>query len=495
MTHGRGDESLSAVGIEIPNCEFSEDDFRRFAARLQENLATLGGLLRDPDFGAGAVTIGAETELHLIDDEARPAGVNRAVLAGCSDPTVTLEVDSFNVEINARPHRIEGAPFSAMERELKAAVAEIERAAAPLGVRPAMIGILPTLQERDLQSTALTDNNRYRALSAGIRRVKQSDFTVRIDGRESLSVHCSDVTLEGANTSFQVHLRCRAGDFAASYNAAQLATAIALAVSGNSPFFLGRSLWEETRIALFRQAVDDRDHVADEDWRPSRVSFGHGWVRRGAYELFAEAVRLHEPLIPVLGDEQEIAGRPSLAELRLHQGTVWRWNRAIYDPADGGHLRIEFRALPSGPTVLDMIANAAFLIGLTLALREGIESKLEAISFGHARRNFYQAARYGLKAELLWPTEKGHSPVLWNAAELARLLLPEARRGLTEGGVEQNEIDRLMAIIGARIESGQTGAGWQQKALASDDDRFASMLNRYVAFSKGGAPVHSWSLS
>ena len=135
-----------------------------------------------------------------------------------------------------------------------------------------------------------------------------------------------DVGLEGANTSFQVHLRVDPDRFADHVNAAQLATGPVLAVAGNSPTFLGHRLWQETRVALFKQAVDDRDAAGRSSRRVSRVAFGTGWVRTGAYELLEESVRLHEPVLPVVGPEQPLDrldqgdGVPALEELRLHQG-------------------------------------------------------------------------------------------------------------------------------------------------------------------------------
>jgi len=248
-------------------------------------------------------------------------------------------------------------------------------------------------------------------------------FRIRIDGADPLDVLCDDVTFEGANTSLQIHLRVEPAVFAATFNAAQIATAPVLAAAGNSPLFLGHRLWTETRVALFRQAVDERIATAEEDWHPGRVSFGHGWVRRGAHELFAESVALHRPLLPLVASEEPLAlvrdgGTPALDELRLHHGTVWPWNRAVYDPTNGGHLRIELRALPAGPSAIDMTANAAFLIGLTLALSGEGDRLVNALTFGQCRRNFYEAARRGLDADLLWPSPHPPSPRLVPAARL-----------------------------------------------------------------------------
>jgi hypothetical protein len=432
------------VGIEIPRVDFDESDRQRFIGRLRDSLAALEQLLAQRGFGVGPTSIGAELELALIDHCARPALVNAAVLRETSDDRLTLEVDQFNLEINATPLALAGRPFTALVAGLESALTEARRAGALHGARPIAIGILPTLVESDLTPAALTPANRYHALSHGIRRLRREPFRMRIEGDDVLEVSADDVVYEGANTSFQLHLRTPPAEFGQLYNAAQVASGVALAVAGNSPLFLGRRLWEETRIALFRQSVDDRVDALDDDWRPSRVTFGHGWVRQGAYELFAESVGLHEVLLPVCGEENPLlalaTGRvPSLAELRLHCGTVWSWNRPVYDPTGGGHLRIELRSLPAGPTVVDMAANAAFLLGLVLGLAPEIERLLSCFTFTHARRNFYEAARRGLAATMLWPRTPGHRAEPLSARELVERLLPVAAAGLRSHGVQSDE--------------------------------------------------------
>ncbi len=491
---------------EIPREEFSDADHARFAARLQENLAALAVVLDRPDFGLGPTTLGAELELSLVDAVGRPLPVNRAVLADAVDPRVALEVDRFNLEVNTRPVAVAGRPFDALAADLSEALAAIARAAAPHGGRPIAVGILPTLAARDLQPGMLTDSRRYRALSAAIRRLRHAPFRIRIDGENPLDVTCDDVTFEGANTSLQLHLRVAPADFAATFNAAQIATAPALAIAGNSPLLLGHLLWEETRVALFRQAVDERIAAADEDWRPARVSFGHGWVRRGAWELFAESVAFHPPLLPVTSPDDPLGcaragGVPPLDELRLHHGTVWRWNRAVYDPTANGHLRIELRALPAGPSVRDMMANAAFLLGLTLALAPDADRLTSALTFGQARRNFYEAARRGLDAELLWPSPRPPSPRLVPVSGLVADLLPMARDALERAGIDAAETDGLLDVVGARAATRRTGARWQRDTLRAclraeaRPAALRTLVLRYLALAESGQPVHDWPLA
>ncbi|MBJ6761135.1 glutamate--cysteine ligase [Myxococcaceae bacterium JPH2] len=493
------------MGLLIQQEAFGPEDREAFSVRLAECLEALRLLLGRPGFGEGPATVGAELELFLVDARGQPLPLNREVLARTMDPRVTLEMDRFNLETNLRPCALAGRPFTALRSEFEDTLAEVRRAAATQGARVAVIGILPTLREEDLGRTALTAQPRYRALSAAIRqRRAEVPFHVAIHGDDSLALTWDDVTLEGANTSLQYHLRVRPADFARAYNAAQLATAPVLAVAGNSPLFLGRRLWDETRVALFRQATDDRGARESGDIPPhARVSFGHGWAREGAYELFCEAVALYPPLLPVLAEESPLECvatqcLPRLAELRLHQGTVWSWNRAIYDPLCGGHLRIEMRALPAGPSVADMVANGAFLLGLTLGLMERMDALLPALPFSQARSNFFRAARSGLDAVLMWPSEVAPSPRPESVAALVPRLLPVARRGLLLAGVDAGEADAQLDLVAERLARGMTGARWQRRVLAELEARLprhealAAMLERYLAQADSGAPVHTW---
>jgi gamma-glutamyl:cysteine ligase YbdK (ATP-grasp superfamily) len=494
------------MGLPIQQEDFQPDAYERFSLRLAESLEALRGLLSRPGFGVGPATIGAELEVFLVDAAGFPLPVNRQVLAQTVDSRVTLELDRFNLETNLRPGPLAGRPFQFLRAELEDTLGEMRRAAATQGARVAVIGILPTLREADLGSGALTGQPRYRALSAAIRKRRNAPLQVAIAGEDALTLAWDDVTLEGANTSLQYHLRVAPADFARAYNAAQLATAPVLAVAGNSPLFLGRRLWDETRVALFRQAVDDRGEPGEGGFLPhARVSFGHGWAREGAYELFAEAVALHPPLLPVVGAESPMeivasGGLPKLEELRLHQSTVWTWNRAIYDPGADGHLRIEFRALPAGPSVVDMVANGAFLLGLTLGLMERMDALLPALPFVQARGNFYRAARQGLDAVLLWPSETAPSPRPVATVDLVPKLLPVARRGLVTAGVEPAEADAMLGVIEQRLAGRRTGARWQRQVLAKLEahrprsDALAAMLERYLAHASAGAPVHTWPL-
>jgi gamma-glutamyl:cysteine ligase YbdK (ATP-grasp superfamily) len=490
------------MGAAIGTTDFDEADRARFRRRLHENLAALGVLLARPGFGQGPVTLGAEVELYLTGRDARARGCNIALLEALADPQFCPELDRFNIEYNLRPVAAAGTPFARMERELVDALTRANAAAAAFGARVVPVGILPTLRERDVGPQSMTPLPRYAALDRALRRNRGERFAIRIGGAEPLVLERSDVTLEGACTSFQVHLRVPPADFARRFNAVQLTTPLVLAAGCNSPLLLGRRLWQETRVPLFKLAVDGRDRDSRELHLPPRVDLGTGWVREGALELFAAAVHLHEPLLPLATRENALSrvrrgATPKLAELRLHLGTLWPWNRPVYDPAGGGHLRIELRALPAGPSPVDMLANAAFAIGLACGLDERVDALLPALPFALVVQNFYRAAQHGLAARLFWPGSDG-TLQRRDAAELALEQLPFAARGLHRLGVSRPEVARCTGILRRRIEQRTGGAAWQLRQLARLEPRLGraralqALVRLYTDCALANQPVHEW---
>jgi gamma-glutamyl:cysteine ligase YbdK (ATP-grasp superfamily) len=480
------------MASEVLQEHFAAADVAAYRRRLQDGLVVLEELLRRPGFGAGEMTMGAELEVSVVDSKGCALACNDEVISTMADPRATVELERFNLEWNLPWWPVAGRPFGRLQRELEEALVALGDGARRHGGRIVPVGILPTLTFGDLDVGSMTPAVRYRALDAALATRRGGPFRMSIHGEDDFLWETEHVSFEGANTSFQIHLRIEPHRFPAVYNAAQLATAPVIATAGNAPTFLGHRLWEETRIALFKQAVDVRDDASRERHDDPRVSFGRGWVRESALELFAESVELHDPLLPLRFEEPSPNGLPQLHELRLHQGTVWRWNRAVYDPTDDGHLRLEMRTLPAGPTPVDMAANAAFAIGLTLGLAR--EPWLAAEhSFAHAERSFYAAAREGLAATIDWPG--GARP----ARELVLELLVCARDGLVnEGAVAAAEADDLLGVIESRVVRGQTGARWQRAALAAfethlgREEALRAMLERYLVHVESGEPVHTW---
>ena len=194
--------------------------------------------------------------------------------------------------------------------------------------------------------------------------------------------------------------------------------------------------------------------------------------------------------------ELEAGQVPDLDELRLHNGTIWRWNRPVYDVADGvPHVRVENRVLPAGPTVVDMVANALFFYGLLRTLVEAERPLWTTMSFEAAEENFATAARYGMDGPLYWPGSGWIRP-----DELVlRKLLPQAADGLARWGVEGEVTDRFLSIIEQRCVNRRTGASWQLDTVAALEARGADrptairgMLERYLEWSTANEPVHTW---
>lgn len=492
------------MGKFIKQTQFTARDFERYRKRLHENLNALKTLLAQPGFGQGAPSFGAELELYIINQQGAAKPDNIALQALLNDKQLTFELNRFNLEYNFIPVVQDKAPFTKIKKQMQNVLTSLADAAKNRQARILPIGILPTLQAKDLGLKALTDLPRYNILAKTLRRQRDSDFHIHICGEDVLDIHWPDISPEGAATSFQFHYRVNPDDFADIYNAAQLTTPLVLALSANSPFFLGRKLWQETRIVLFKQATDCRTKFALDNHFPARVSYGLGWNRKDVYELFAEGVYLFDPVMPVCSEdnpfEQLSAGHaPSLSELRLHMGSIWNWNRAIYDPLDNGHLRIELRSLPAGPSPINMLASAALMSGLMRGLQSHLTDILPNLPFCYTEKNFYRAAKYGLKARLFWPNLKTGKLQERSVINILKDLLPFAEDGLCQLGIEETEIRQQMAIIHAGLESRMNGAQWQinifDKLMQSEERQtaLAQLVELYYRQYQTGKAVHEWS--
>lgn len=493
------------MGSSVDRDDFTESEARRFDERLQTSLVVLQTLLRQPGFGAGEPSLGAELETYIADGDGRVLPINTQLMEALQDPQLQLELNRFNIEYNLTPLPLAGSPLQALERQLRQALARLQKAAAAYQGQIIPIGILPTLRRDDLGAQALTDLPRYRALERAIKRLRGEHFDVEIHGEDSVRVSSDRVVLEGANTSYQLHLRVVPTRYADTFNTVQLVTPLVLALAANSPLFLQQRLWDETRIALFKQSVDCRAPGRGRWQQPPRVAFGQGWMRRSAWELFAEAVALHPPLIPRNSDTppeawQPGARAPPLAELRLHMSTIWSWNRAVYDPADGGHLRVEIRPLPAGPTARDMVANTALMLGLVLGMRDDVERWVSAIPFRYAEYNFYRAARAGLDACLLWPHRRHHRLVEVPVVDLLARLLPYAWSGLRAAGVVDADAGCYLEVVEERLATRTSGARWQRRMLEQFEQRGVGRLEacrlvvqRYCEAAATNRPVAHWS--
>jgi len=488
------------MGRAIEDREYQADDYDKFNHRIHDQLDTLKLILNKDDFGHEPRMIGAELECYLIKSDGDVSPINLQLLEKLKDDQFQSELNQFNLELNLSPQLAKGQPFSAIRNEMLGKFNYLWETASTLDTHPLAIGILPTLKQHHLTRQYMTDEARYRVLCRELFKLRGEPFHIDIAGEDPIKFNTSEVCVEGANTSFQVHLMVDKDKFASTFNAAQLTLPMALAISANSSVFMGNTLWDETRVSLFKQSIDNR--IRDTSpWRvPARVTYGHGWVRKSAWELFSESVNLYQPLFPQLFEEESSAqDLPELAELNLHMGSIWPWNRAVYCNKGKGHLRIEFRALPSGPTALDLAANAAFTIGMAVGLEAKMDEYMARIPFRFSEYNFYSAAKNGLDATILWPQKYQHKPVEVPIKNIIDEMLQVAYDGLSQLGVDEQERVKYLNIVKRRLKLGITAARWQKmtyrhlQQTMNKDRACAEMLNIYLENQMSGNPVSEWS--
>jgi gamma-glutamyl:cysteine ligase YbdK (ATP-grasp superfamily) len=490
------------MGQDVVATEFTREDRQRYRQKVRRCLDVFARMLAESRFDTERHSMGLEIELNLADDNGDPAMVNAKVLELIADPDFQTELAQFNIEINIPPHRLGGAVFSDLETDVRASLNHADDVARDADANVVMIGILPTVRPEHLTEATFSDNPRYALLNEQVFAARGEDIHISIDGLERLSTYADSIAPEAACTSVQLHLQVNPENFAAHWNASQAIAGVQLAMGANSPFFFGKELWRETRIALFEQAADTRsDELKAQGVRP-RVWFGERWIT-SIFDLFEENVRYFPSLLPICEDEDpvEVLDRgdvPGLAELRLHNGTIYRWNRPVYDVVRGKpHLRVENRCLPAGPTVADVQANAAFYYGLVKVLAEADRPLWSQMSFSAAEENFHNGARQGIDARIYWPGV-GEVP----ATELVlRRLLPMAAQGLQEWGVDGPDVDRLLGIVEGRCLAASNGAAWQAQSFHRHYERhdrpeaLREMMREYVDRMHSNEPVHTWTVA
>src|SRR5262245_4702464 len=480
--------------------EQDEHKRREFMHAMLADLRALERMLREGWFDTGPRRIGAEQEMFLVDRNWAPARASLQVLDKLGDPHFTTELGLFQLEANADPQLFTGDGLSRMEQQLDELVGKVRAAAAQLGLAPVLMGILPTLRKADLGMDGMVPSPRYRALNKAMADMRGGEFEFSINGTDELIVRHDSVMLEACNASFQVHLQVTPDEFSRMYNIAQVLAGPMVAIAANSPLLFGRRLWAETRIALFRQAVDTRSHRDYLRESEARVSFGTRWVRESVLEIYQEDIARFRTLVGTDLDEDPQAKlargeTPLLKALRLHNGTIYRWNRACYGVMAGkAHLRIENRVMPAGPSVLDEVANGALWFGVMAELGAREEDVTRRIEFDQAGANFYSAAREGLGTHFTWLDGED----LTAAHLVLDRLLPLAEAGLRRQAVDDTDIKRYLAVVDARVRSARTGARWllsswnALKDKATSGERSNALVAATVQRQQTGRPVAEW---
>lgn len=493
-----GEQKVSLVGDELA--------MQQFVKKLLRDVQSLEYMLDNEWFESDTIRIGAEQEMCLVNSRTlKPATIAMEALELMKEHSwVETELAKFNLETNLTPRVFEGACLSELEAENSHNLNVISKTLKGLGADLILTGILPTLRKYDLEMSNLTPKKRYYALMEAIdKQLIGTAYELRLSGIDELLVRHDSPLLEACNTSFQVHLQVRPADFVPLYNIAQALAAPVMAIAANSPIVFGKRLWHESRIALFQQALDVRtthNHMRE---RSPRVNFGSGWLEESIMEIYREDIARFRVLLSADVEEDSIGmiekGKvPKLRALQVHNSTVYRWNRPCYGISDNGkpHLRIENRVLPSGPTVLDEVANATFWLGAMTGMHEAVPDIRKEISWEDARDNFVKAAKFGIDTNFNWFGEKKIS-----ACDLViNELVPLARKGLESRNVRGEDIDRYLGVIEERAKKQMTGARWQLRAFTklskevTRDEALSVLTSSIIKNQAKNQPVHEWKM-
>ncbi len=483
--------------------EYDDAQMRSFTLGVLTDLQAFERMLESDMFEEGVRRIGAEQEVFLVDSAMRPAPLVTEIINEARDSRLTTEIGKFNLEANLTPREFKGDCLRLMENELNEVLDVVRNAAKKFDASIVLAGILPTIQLSDLTHENLTPNPRYHEIDRVVTKLHGENRIIQIKGLDELHLTLQDTFIEFCNTSFQVHLQTGAREFARYYNWAQAISGPVLASAVNSPILLNHRLWHETRLALFQHATDTRSTVHKGRNQTPRVNFGDRWVDDSVIQVLREDAVRFRILLTQAVEENSLevltnGGIPKLAAWRLHNGTIWRWNRPCYGVVGGKPgIRIEARYLPSGPSVVDEMANAAFFLGLMTELPEEYGDITKFMSFDDAKNNFFNAARYGLNGQIRGLDGK--------TRRVGRLileeLLPRARLGLARAGVDDDDSARLLDVIADRVSAEKTGASWMIDSLAAMDKRAKPnvRMRTLTAAMKGhqeeGVPMHKWPLA
>ncbi|WP_025272934.1 hypothetical protein [Haloglycomyces albus] len=496
------------MGDEVNRAALQRSDPQKYLHQLETGRDALERMVNDGHMEDNSPYTGVELELNLINDTGGPSYNNDAILnrletSGNEEAFYAAqpELGSFNMELNLPPRLLEGHGLTWYESDMAAALAEVRHAANRHDTGLLPIGTIPTLYAEDIGPKAISSAPRYRLLDEQILNARGDNIQLDVQGAESLTFSCDTIAPEAASTSIQFHLQVPASSFAHYWNIAQALCGLQLAVGANSPYLLGRQLWSETRVILFEQGTDTRPAPMRANGAIPRAWFGEKWIDTPV-DLFDENYKHFAPLLPITDEEDPLgevaAGNPpNLNALRLHNGTVYRWNRPVYDVMDNKpHLRIENRVVPSGPSPIDMTANMAFYYGLLLYYGTVGEPIYHQLDFPSATANLHMASRHGIHCDQIWPSF-GQLPARYLILDH---LLPLAEEGLRVLKVDTRDIERYLGVIDQRCRRGVNGATWQvaRTYVAEHRDRLSranalkAMTCDYSKLAESGLPVHEW---
>ncbi len=478
------------MGEEINAVEFSPHDFSNFKQHLQAETQLLSNLFAQQKLSSASAKAGFELEAWIVDKNAKPVPLNDSFLKKLNNTFVSPELSRFTIELNGDPEKLHNDALSRLHISLEKSWQHCEKVAESFDASLMMIGILPSVTDTQLVPANMSKMKRYYALNKQVMAQRQGKpISLDINGHEHLKTIHHDVMLESATTSFQLHWQVPIEKAIRAYNASIIASAATVAVSANSPYLFGKDLWDETRIPLFEQAVEVGG-FNDAAFGPTRrVSFGMDYARQSMMEVYQENIEHYPILLPVNYQSKD----EELKYLRLHNGTVWRWNRPLigFDEVTmQPHMRIEHRVIAAGPTIADSIANGAFFYGLANYL-SNLESPPEKeIPFSTAKDNFYNSAKNSLNAHVKWLD--GFNGKMKNLIE--QQLIPHAKEGLRQLQLSEKDIEYYLNIIKQRTSNKQHGTSWMRQYKSKHACNMQQLSAAYRKMQDSAEPVHGWPI-
>ena len=478
----------------------SDRERSEFYRAMLRDLDAFDHMLKEGMIEQRSDMIGAEQEICIVDQVGNPLPEAIGILEKLKDEEAfTNELALYNLEANLSPQRLEGNCFTRVAEELEQCMQKGRAAAAEFNALLFLTGNLPTLGFRHLMFDQMTPEDRYKLISKELLALRGRDFEIFLQGIDDFQATLDSVLFEAMNTSFQLHLQIDPREFACMHNWAQMISGPVLAAATNSPLLFGKELWDENRIALFKQSLDTRAQKNHSRIQLPRVYFGNAWLDDSPVALWKEDVVRFPVLVRGYGDEDPFDQlkkgiTPKLKSIRLHNGTTYTWNRLCYGVANNvPHIRIECRYLPSGPTMVDEIANFAFWIGLMKGMPEEYKEFWKTTDFQVAKSNFIKAARTGIQTVLHWFGKNYCAKDL-----ILEKLVPMAWEGLEKAGVAESDIEYYLGIISERVASEQTGAMWQRRNFRRLKERFETapslrlLVQESVYYQEKNIPVHLW---
>jgi gamma-glutamyl:cysteine ligase YbdK (ATP-grasp superfamily) len=469
------------MGEEINKQHFDGKDYELFHQRLVEETEFVRSLFAQSAFDNQTRKLGYELELCLVDQNGQPCKVNHEVIEQANNPLLTTELAKFNLEINGHPFEVSADVFERIETDLNDLYQQVEKAAKKFDAQSGLFGVMPSLGQEHLSPESyMSELHRYDLLSRQLIKMRGKPVQLQLQGEDHLDIEKNDVMLEALSTSLQVHLQVPFDEIVPAYHAGLWASMLILGASPNSPLIFEKCCWQESRIGIFKQAVDTRNIDEIRDGIVPRVHFGKGYIK-SLLELFEDNF-YYTPILPEVIDKPTEA----LHHFNLHNGTIWRWVRPVLGQNSDGeyHLRLELRVVPSGPTLVDTIANMVFYVGLTEGLMQ-CGDDLTQLDFATLESDFYAAARHGMNANVHWIDGQLNS--------LKQLILshalPLARAGLKNIGI--NNTDKWLDIIEARVSSEHTGANWILQHWKQHADT-SELVRTYLQHARSNTPVHLW---